>query len=453
TVFPSAAAVLSPPTIGFANDLTPLDAATAGSAARASHFPAFSGEKYLNNPLEATESLINSINEELKITNINHQTIVEQLIPNVNRPYVAEVNHLLSRPETEIGNKIESLINSSFKSLGYEIQSTTIKNSGNKWEIRDIILKEIIPASNNEPRRFTLPGEMHLSLDFPQKIETSNRFLHEIFSKERFSESGWQLLGSKKKKIDDINENATISHSISKTEAANQLYFQGFPITEHDWEKIKKLENTNAKKNLDENGVFNKHIENTKTKIRDEIAQFMRDKIKFAEVEKELYDTINSINSDADQLNNKLDSEKTVAVAKTKELTTKILIKTKLLLDKTNPPTPKQLQAWQRYCEAEIETTRRQLAKEFGFDGLFGKLKLAILRLVDAYKPLFFVTEEKEAWQTKLRFFDNNNMNTLKEKVKLVTKYEASSAIVNPEIKNDGADCANMELNPANTVI
>ncbi|MGB6976235.1 MAG: hypothetical protein WBE18_02095, partial [Gammaproteobacteria bacterium] len=43
-VFPSAAAVLSPPTIGFANDLTPLDAATAGSAARASHFPAFSKE-------------------------------------------------------------------------------------------------------------------------------------------------------------------------------------------------------------------------------------------------------------------------------------------------------------------------------------------------------------------------------------------------------------------------
>ncbi|MGB6976941.1 MAG: hypothetical protein WBE18_05765, partial [Gammaproteobacteria bacterium] len=43
-VFPSAAAVLSPPTIGFANDLTPLDAATAGSAARASHFPAFSND-------------------------------------------------------------------------------------------------------------------------------------------------------------------------------------------------------------------------------------------------------------------------------------------------------------------------------------------------------------------------------------------------------------------------
>ena len=42
TVFPSAAAVLSSPTTGFANDLTPLDAATAGSAARAALFPAFS---------------------------------------------------------------------------------------------------------------------------------------------------------------------------------------------------------------------------------------------------------------------------------------------------------------------------------------------------------------------------------------------------------------------------
>jgi uncharacterized protein YjbI with pentapeptide repeats len=45
TVFPSAAAVLSAPTTGFANDLTPLDAATAGSAARASHFPAFSEDE------------------------------------------------------------------------------------------------------------------------------------------------------------------------------------------------------------------------------------------------------------------------------------------------------------------------------------------------------------------------------------------------------------------------
>ncbi|MGB6977231.1 MAG: hypothetical protein WBE18_07255, partial [Gammaproteobacteria bacterium] len=48
--FPSVRAVVSSPTIGFPTDLTPLDAAAAGSAARASHLPPFSSEPEREQP-------------------------------------------------------------------------------------------------------------------------------------------------------------------------------------------------------------------------------------------------------------------------------------------------------------------------------------------------------------------------------------------------------------------